>query len=146
MKIGDSCVEQFSELKHLAFLGRTSPAGFADRSLVSNCIHFGLGHDVHLALGGAIALTQTLQGRNGEEVVIQKKQGSAKRAGGVERLIDHLQHVGIMALLSRSVPAKDDFDTVLQVDEQGQAEPFERGADQNADRAKQMAEDVLALG
>ncbi|MBN2983335.1 hypothetical protein [Cohnella algarum] len=55
-------------------------------------------------------------------------------------MIDHLYHVGILPLLGRSVPAEDGFDAVLQIHEQGQAEPFEWGAFQNADRAKQMAE------
>ncbi|MBE1553995.1 hypothetical protein [Sporosarcina limicola] len=42
-------------------------------------------------------------------------------------------------------PPQDGFDVILQIQEQGQAEPLLWGAGQNADGAKQMVENVFTL-
>jgi len=66
---------------------------------------------------------------------------------GGKRLIDHLHDMGRLPLFGRSLlPPEDRFHADLQVHEQGEAEPILRGAGQNANRAKEMAKDVFALG
>src|SRR5689334_2822648 len=59
--------------------------------------------------------------------------------------MDHLYDMGILSL-SRRAPREDGFYAILQIHEQRQAKPLLWRSHEDANRTKQMTEDVLRFG
>lgn len=127
LKVGGAREKQLLQLHRRPFFGRSASPWFSEgRAFVGDDIALRFRHDVHPSFGRAMACIQSLQSRNGQKVTVQQKQSAAKCLCGRKPLLDHLYHMRRGFFLVDPLPSQDRLDPILQVHEQGQAEPLLR--------------------
>lgn len=115
LKISSASREQLLQFDRLVFLGRPAPSGFLGRrGFLGHHVRFRFRHQVHAGFRSEVACIQPLQGRNRQEVPIQKQQCLTGAFRGLEALFNHLNDMGMrLSFAPGLLPAPNGLDTVF---------------------------------